>query len=107
MRTPAALSENLDISGEDRRSRPHAPEPVIRSFLVPRRSRLEVARTSRQMLPHYVFIQRNAQPWLIGDRNESLVDDGLLDAFHHVLPPGHIQRVILAGQKILRGCGAM
>ena len=59
------------------------------------------------MLAHDILIERDAEAWFVGDCDEAFVDDGLLDTLHHVLPPGHIQRVILAGQEILGGRGAV
>ena len=89
------------------RPRRHAPEPVPGTFLVPHGSRFEEAGVRHQMPAHHIFIERYAQSRFIGHGNEAFVDDGLVDAFHQVLPPGHIQRVIFAREEILGGRGAV
>jgi hypothetical protein len=61
----------------------------------------------RQMLAHDVLVERDAEAGFVGHRDEAFVDDGLFDAFHQILPPGDIQRVILACQEILGRGGAV
>src|ERR1035438_10115862 len=85
----------------------HAPEPVPGALVVPLRGGLKIAGAGQQMLPDHLLVQSDAKAGLVRSLDESLVDDGLLDAFHHVLPPRHVQRVVFAGQEILRGGGAV
>ena len=66
-----------------------------------------VGRARQQVLPHRVFIQSDAEARLAGYRDPPVVDDWLLDAFHEVVPPGYIERMVLKRQEIKRGGGAM
>ena len=75
--------------------------------MVPHGGGLEVARARREVLANDVLVEGDAQARLVGNGDVALVDDGLFDAFHQVLPPRDIQRVILASQEILRGGGAV
>ena len=80
-----------------------APKPIPGPFLVPLRSRIKITSPRRQMLLHHIIIQSHTQPRPLRNINPPVIDQwGIHLLLHHRRPPGHIQRMILQRQKILR-----
>ena len=70
-------------------------------FFVPLRSRFEEAGAGREVRTDNFLVQCDTKAWFVGDGNESSVDNGFVDTFDQVLPPGNVERVIFASEKIL------
>src|SRR5439155_26962579 len=51
--------------------------------------------------------QGNAETGPVRHRNNALVDDRLLDAFHQIAPPRHVHGVIRHYEKVFSRRGAM
>ena len=58
------------------------------------------------MPPDHVLVQGDTEAGLVRNRDSSLIDDRLIDAFHQIAPPGDIQRMVLASEEIGGGGGA-
>src|SRR5262249_22248183 len=65
------------------------PESIVRPDVVPLRRRFKVPRLE-QMLFHDVVIERYAQARPLGNRDETAIDDRLLDSFDKIAPPRNV-----------------
>src|ERR1700761_1269239 len=76
-------------------------------FLVPHGCRFKVSCAGLQMALHLIIIQRNSQPWRLGNLDVALVNDRLVDAGDQILPEWHVERMIFEREKIASRCCAM
>src|ERR1700733_13783944 len=78
-----------------------AEESVVeRLRLIPHRRRLKIPRTWLQMLLANLVIERNPQPRSIRNLDEPLLDDWLIESGDQILPPRHVERVILQREEV-------
>src|ERR1700688_2100809 len=80
---------------------------VVRLPVVPHRCRLEVSRAGLQVFPALVIVQRNSQAGSIWNLDVALLDDGLLQPVHQILPEWHIERMVLEREEVARRGGAV
>ena len=94
--------------GERRAAQPIAcfrltPEAIPGTFVVPLRSRFEIAGTRRQMLTDYVLVEGYAKARTIRHLNEPALDNGSADSFlDQRRPPRHVERMVFESEEILR-----
>src|SRR5260370_23469274 len=84
------------------------PQPVPGSLVIPFRCWIKIAGAGREMLAHHFVIQAHTQARPIRDFNPSVIDDRCLHIFlHQGRPPGHVEGMVLKGQEIFCGRGAV
>src|ERR1051325_7426616 len=67
-------------------------------------SRLEVSGTAQVFLDHCV-IEFESEAGLVGNAYVAFTDDWLGNTGNQVLPPWHIERMVLHGEEIVAECG--
>src|SRR5215468_9907866 len=78
------------------------PEAIPGAFVVPLRSRFEIAGARRQMLTDYVFVEGYAKARTIRHLNEPALDNGLAESFlDQRRPPRHVERMVFESEEIL------
>jgi len=68
--------------------------------MVALRRRIEVAGIGARCRRANVFMQSDAAAGFIRNLDDPLVDGGFFHAFHQVLPPREIARMVFAGQQV-------